>query len=186
MDKPRFNFGDYVFHAAVEGSTEWVTCPDCNGDGFVTIIYQGETYTLDCEGCKRGYEGSSGRRERYAYAPIVREGIIEGVEKSSSEPYDFEYRLRAGSSSFWILKELDTFSTKEEAEARAQILKTEFDAREAARVLQKHKPDKSWAWNVGYHRRQIADAQKTIEYATLQLNAARKHLKETPCPTPEK
>jgi hypothetical protein len=178
MDKPKFNFGDYVFHAAVEGATEWIPCPDCNGDGYVTIVYQGETYTMDCEGCKRGYEGSSGRRERYTYEPIVREGTVEGVERYSSEPYEFEYRLRAGSCSFWVLKEQDTFATREEAEARAVVLKKEFDNREASRVIQKLKPDKSWAWHVHYYKSQIAEAQKSIDYATLQLNAAKKHVKE--------
>jgi hypothetical protein len=178
MDKPKFNYGDHIYSAAIESGSEWVPCPDCKGDGYVTIIYQGETYTLDCEGCRRGYEGSNGSRSRYTYAPIIREGTVSGVEKSYSEPYDFEYRLEIDSGSCWILKESDTFATKEEAEARALVLKQELEEKEANRVLQKTKPDKSWAWNVKYYRRQIAEAQKAIDYATLQLNAARKHLKE--------
>lgn len=178
MDKPKFGFGDYVYHAAVEGITDWAPCPDCNGDGYVTIIYQGETYTLDCEGCKRGYMGSTGHREHYGYAPVIHEGTINGVEKDSDN--EFEYRINADNGGRWCLKEKDTFATKEEAESRALVLKAESDGRESNRILQKTKPDKSWAWNVSYYKRQIADAQKRIEYATLQLNAAKKHAKETP------
>ena len=180
MSKPKFNFGDYVYHASVENNTEWVPCPDCNGDGYVTLVYQGETLTIDCEGCKRGYMGSTGQRERYVYAPAIHEGSVNGVEKDSSEPFGFEYRIDASNGGRWCLKEQDTFATKEEAEARAAVLKAEFDERETNRILTKTKPDKSWAWHVSYYKRKIADAQKQIEYATMQLNAAGKHVKEKP------
>ena len=180
MDKPKFNFGDYIYHASVESSTEWVPCPDCNGDKYITIVYQGETYTIDCPGCERGYLGSTGVREKYTYAVATKEGTIEGVERRHSEPYEFEYRLRAGSSSYWILKESDVFLTKEEAEARAEVLRQERETAEANRVLQKHKPDRSWAWNVKYHKENIARLQKDLEYHTLKLNAAKKHVKEDP------
>lgn len=178
MDKPKFNYGDYVFHASIQGSSDWVPCPDCNGKGYVKIVYEDETFTLDCEGCARGYMGSTGLHERYTYAPTIREGIIEGVEKDSSAPYEFEYRLRAGGESFWILKESDVFLTREEAEARAQVLKQEKDEEESKRVFEKIKPNKSWAWHVKYYKDQIRTAQKQIEYATLQLNAAQKKAKE--------
>ena len=178
MPKPKFNFGDYVYHASTEGATVYVPCPDCNGDGYVTIIYQGETYTLDCEGCKKGYTGSTGQRDRYTYAIAVREGTIEGVERGHSEPYEFEYRMYEGPNSSWILKESDVFVTKEEAEARAEVLRQEREQAETDRVLQKHKPDRSWAWNVKYHKDNISRLQSDLEYHTLKLNAAMKHLKE--------
>jgi hypothetical protein len=178
MNKPKFNFGDYVFHAYLQSSTKWVPCISCSGKGYVTIILEGETFTIDCEDCKRGYEGSNGSRSGYVYEPATREGPICGVEKQTSEPWDFEYRISAGSNSCWCLKEPDVFATKEEALARAEVLKQERDAEETERLLSKTKPDKSWVWNVRYYQRQIREAQETIERATLQLNAAKKHVKE--------
>jgi len=178
-DKPKFNFGDYVFHARLESTTEQAVCPDCDGDRYLTMIYKGETFTFDCEGCRRGWMGSTGTRDRYIYAPSILEGNVEGVERDIYEPHGFEYRMRSGSNSFWILKEEDTFATREEAEARVIVLKAERDEAEAKRILAKTKPTRSWIWHIRYYQGEIRRAQETIERATLQLNAARKHAKKT-------
>ena len=178
MNKPRFNFGDYVYHAASRSLQESVVCPDCNGDRYVTIIYQGETYTVDCEGCKHGYLGSTGVRDTHVWKSEVHEGFVEAIEKEWNEPYGFEYRISADNGGRWVLKEEDTFATKEEAEVRAEELTKKQQANTDQQVVTKIRPDKTWAWNVTYYKRQIKDAQKTIEYATLQLNAAKKHVKE--------
>jgi hypothetical protein len=176
--KPMFNFGDYVYHAYLEASTKWVPCVSCSGSGYLTIILNGETFTIDCEDCKRGYEGSNGSRSGYTFEPATREGRICGVEKQTYEPFDFEYRISAGSNSSWVLKEPDVFATEEEALARAEELKTKSEAEEAKRLLSKTKPDKTWAWHVRYYQGQIREAQKTIERATIQLDSAKRHAKE--------
>lgn len=179
MSEPKFKFGDYVYHAALESVEVPVECQDCAGNRYVTIIYNGETFTIDCEGCKRGYQ-SWGTVPRHEYRPIVLEGNVDAVEKGWSAPYEIEYRIAADSGGRWCLKEEDTFATKEAALARAQVLRAEHDAREAARIVSKVKPDRSWAWNIHYHQKRIRDARNTIEEATLQLNAARKYAKESP------
>jgi len=176
-EKPKFNFGDTVFHARCENTEQWVECVDCSGTGYVTIIYQGETFTLDCEGCNRGFMGSTGRRLSYSYSPTVLVGIISGVQRECWEPFGFEYRISIAPGTSWVLKECDTFCIREDAEARAAVLCQELMERENAKINTKHKPDtdKSWAWNVNYHMNNIKRMQKDIEYHTLQLNAARKH-----------
>ena len=178
-DKPKFNFGDYIYHGYVEHTEKWSPCSSCSGRGYNTIVLDGETFTIDCEDCKRGYLGSNGSRGSYSFVPAVREGAISGVEKDSFEPFGFKYRLSAGSNSSWVLNEEDCFSTKEKALARAEVLKAEREKEDAARLLQKTKPDKSWVWHVRYYQNQIKFAQGTIERATEQLNAAKKHVKET-------
>ena len=59
-----------------------------------------------------------------------------------------------------------------------KFLKEEFDAEQDKKLADKSRPDKSWAWHVRYHQQRIRDAEKTIAYASLQLNAAKKHVKE--------
>ena len=177
--QPKFNFGDYVYHAYLDSSSVWAPCVSCKGRGYNTIVLDGETFTIDCEDCKRGWEGSNGNRSSYVYTPAVREGPICGLEKEHFEPYDFEYRISAGSNSSWVLKEPDVFATKEEALARAEVLKKERDEEEAKRLLSKTKPDKSWVWHVRYYQRIIRRAEEEIERAKLQLDAAKRHAKET-------
>ena len=180
MEKPKFSFGDHVYFARVEYAPTYAPCVSCGGKGYVTIIYEGETFTIDCEDCKQGYLGSNGCRMASVYTPEVVEGTVCGVERGSFEPYDFEYRMAIDGATRWVMKEQDVFSTKEEALVRAQILKEEFDAEQDKKLAGKSKPDKSWAWHVRYHQQQIRDAEKTIAYASLQLNAAKKHVKEQP------
>lgn len=178
MDTPKFSFGDHVYFARVEYAPTYAPCVSCGGKGYVTIIYEGDTFTIDCEDCKQGYLGSNGCRGAYVYTPDVIEGIICGVERDGFEPYDFEYRMSINGVTKWIMKERDVFPTRMGAEARAQVLKEELDAEQAKKLAGKSKPDKSWAWHVRYYQEQIRNAQKTIEYATLQLDAAKKHVKE--------
>lgn len=178
MEKPKFSFGDHVYFARVEYTPTYAPCVSCGGKGYVTIVYESETFTIDCEDCKQGYLGSNGCRRASVYTPEVVEGAICGVERDSFEPYDFEYRMAIDGVTSWIMKERDVFSNKEEALARTQVLKEELDAEQAKKLAGKSKPNKSWARHVRYYQQQIKDAQKTIEYATLQLDAARKHVKE--------
>jgi hypothetical protein len=180
MEKPKFSFGDHIYFARVECAPTYAPCVSCGGKGYVTIIYEGETFTIDCEDCRQGYLGSNGCRGAHVYTPDVVGGIICGVERDSFEPYDFEYRMAIDGVSRWIMKEHDVFWTKEDALARAQVLKEELDAEQARKLAGKSKPDKSWAWHVRYYQQQIKDAEKTIAYASLQLDAAKKHVKEKP------
>lgn len=173
--KPKFNYGDYVYHAHAQSVEGTQPCPDCGGRMFVEIIYQGISYTLDCPGCERGYLGSTGTVAKYEYVESVREGEIYSVSKDSE---GFEYRMKTADGICYILKESDIFLTREEAEARAYEIRKEREDSEVQRTLRKHNPDRTWAWNVSYHKRQIAEAQKNIEYHTLKLNAAKKYAKE--------
>ncbi len=171
--KPKFNYGDYIFHAAVASIEKTQPCPDCEGKRYVEIIYNGTLYTLDCPGCERGWSGSTGCVPYYAYEMTIHEGNIEGVEKDQHEGGTFEYHLRESPTTYRILKEADVFARKEEAQIRAEELKKEREYAEASRILQKHKPDRTWTWNIHYYKKQIAESQKNIEYYTQKLYAAK-------------
>jgi hypothetical protein len=153
-----------------------VPCPDCEGKRYNTIILDGETFTIDCRGCERGWMGSTGYLETYEYTPSVFEGKISGVEKSWNED-SFEYHVSESPSSSKILKEENTFATREEAEDRAVVLARDQSDEEAKKITKKTKPNSSWAWHVRYYQKQIRDAEETIERASLQLDAAKKHVK---------
>jgi hypothetical protein len=55
---------------------------------------------------------------------------------------------------------------------RSQAMCDEANAAERARVLNKEKDTRTWAWNASYHRREIADAKKRIEYHAAKLAVA--------------
>ena len=178
MSKPKFNFGDHIYWASFETEEKTVPCPDCAGKRYNTIILDGETFTIDCSGCEKGYWGSVGYRTTWERKPEVRDGLISGVEQDSQDSKVFEYRVRETSFSSYIVTEDRAFATKEEALTASIELAAVQAAEDLKKVTQKTKPDKSWAWHVRYYQKQIKDAQETIDRATLQLDAARKYAKE--------
>ena len=151
MPKPKFNFGDYVYHASVQSVTEPVPCPDCGGKMYVVLALDGESFIIDCEGCKRGWMGSTGNRDHYVYQSAVHEGTIDSIERDWNNPDVVEYRIAADNGGRWVLKEEDTFATREGALAHSEELLAKKQAEEDSRVHQKTKPDKSWVWHVRYY-----------------------------------
>ena len=57
-----------------------------------------------------------------------------------------------------------TFATKDEALARADELKAEYEAEENCRFMAKTKDHRSWAWNATYHRQCAEKARKELAY----------------------
>ena len=159
-DKPKFNFGDYIYAAAAEQTEKWAPCPLCLGKMYVNIIFQGESFDLDCPECERGHLGSTGSKQTWVFGPTVREGKITRVEKGSWEPFEIEYMISAGPNSGYIIKESDAFATKEEALGRSFVLAEERAVGEAKKIDAKERPNKKWAWNVNYHKQQIKHAQR--------------------------
>jgi len=167
--KPKFQIGDQVWIARCEQEQQWATCPDCGGTRYVTVIANGDTHTVPCAGCSRGYESPSSVVPYWSYVPTVEQGVIGGVEVSGDS---FEYRVPAGEHSSWIKTEAELFLTESEALQKAQAMQEEYDVKEKARIFSKKEEWRTWAWHVTYYRRQIRDAQATIERATQQLNYA--------------
>lgn len=179
MSQPKFSFGQVVYAVVSDTKEEYLPCPDCGGTKFVTVITHAETVTLDCKGCERGYLGPCGFLVKYVPSVFVVSRPIVSLETDWQESGTYEYRIPSDSGGRWSKKEHELFATEEEAAAScAQVLKEKQDIEEY-RISQKQKAEKSWAWHVHYYQKQIRDAKNTIEYATLQLNAAKKHVKET-------
>jgi len=54
------------------------------------------------------------------------------------------------------------------------------DRAEREKIATKEKDTRTWAWNASYHRRQIKDAKRQLEYHTAKLNVASLKAKEKP------
>ena len=165
-----FKIGDQVWWARTENTEIRITCPECLGKRFITVILGDDTrHTIPCICCESGWEGSRGWLVGWRHEVNVTTTVVIGVRMTAEET---EYQLPES----YLTKDL--YATKDEAEERAMELVKERDADELRRMHCKEKDTRSWAWNVHYHRKCIRDAEKQIEYHRAKLDVAKLRAKE--------
>ncbi len=159
----KFNIGDTVFHATFyPTTTKWVECPVCMGEGRVQVIYGGgKQASIACDYCSLGYTPPTGKVKIYAALAHAEPLVITGVELEAGGKERYNY-----------IDSSELFKTKEEAFKRAEEKAEEYKKKEVARLKEKEKPNKSWSWHVGYHKREIKRLQKNIDQHQARLEAA--------------
>lgn len=182
MNKPKYQIGDVVWVGEWKAYEVSEPCPDCGGTrALKVILFDGTEYIIECEGCKRGYEGPYGIVRRTAYRPVVVELQVQGVGQGcwSDEIGKWKYQVgyEAGGTCYQEIIEDEVFIDEQSALNFAISKGRQLEINEAARVLMKDKPAKTWAWHVTYHRREIKRAEKNLVYHTAKLNAAKGHVK---------
>lgn len=169
---PKFQIGDTVWYATYDSSNSSVVCPDCGGTGQMTVeMFDQTRHSIQCEGCKSGYEAPTGRIKTYDRRPSAVRRTITGMRIDANK---VEYSF----CDHYIAEEDRIFATEAEALARAEGIAAEATREETARIQNKTKQSKSWSWHVHYHRRAIRDAEKAIAHHTAMLNVARVKAKE--------
>ncbi len=170
-----FSIGAKVFKGTYDRHEKWVTCPDCLGSKTVKVVLADATeLTIECGGCDPGgYRGSFGSIRQYDWSVAVKEFTVTGVcMKADSCSYELN---NFGAGGYYTGTDKDTFATREEAQAQAEVDRAEREAEENRRFMGKTKDGKTWAWNATYHRRCIKEAEKNLEYhrAKLQICTAK-------------
>lgn len=171
-----YNINDKVWHANRKSTEERATCPECFGKRYLTVILgDGSQVTIDCAGCASGYDPPQG------YVTYHKQGVdvrLVTICKVTIYSEYAEYGFDGTESCHHVAKDTDLFSTKKEAEVRARELAKEWNREQLAKIHRKEKNHRDWSWHVHYHRKQIRNAEKTIEYAKAKLDAAKAHTKE--------
>jgi len=169
-----YNIGNEVWYASRKSTREKVICPECFGQKYLTVILGDDSQvTIDCAGCSAGIDPPKGYITYYKQEIDVSLVVINGIR---TYPEYVEYEINKTSCSCNIIKDTDIFSTRKEAEIRAKELAEEWNKEQLDKIHRKEKNNHTWSWHVHYHRKQIRDAEKTIEYAKAKLDAAKKHL----------
>jgi hypothetical protein len=126
----------------------------------------------------------------YVRKGFVQRGYIVGLEVSSEGiEYSAKYTGIADDRTVYTttchVKEVDVFTDEASAKLRADQMAEEHDREERDRIFKKEKDSRSWAWNASYHRKEIKEARRRLEYHTSKLAVASlkskedKHLKTT-------
>lgn len=166
--EPKYKVGNVVYRATYGKTETWITCPDCGGTKRVTVIlHDGTEIKIECGGCNPGgYEGSRGIIRQYEWKPEAQKHTVTGFKVSSHDGVEYELDRRGGDvvSSYWTGNEETVFATEQEAIAASEALRVEHEAEENKHYLAKTKDHKSWAWNASYHRREIKELERRLEY----------------------
>lgn len=168
----KYQIGQPIWRATWDASGSYVTCPDCGGTGRLRVTFHDETQvSIACANCARGYEPPTGFIHVYDRKAVARLTTITGCEVEGDK---VEWRT----TDSYRNPESDLFDNEADCLARAAEMAAEADREEREKVNRKHKDTRTWAWNVSYHRNQIKEAQRQIEYHTRALNVAKVRAKE--------
>lgn len=159
----KFNIGDKVFW--VESSTHYgkqIPCPLCFGKRFVTIILGDDSQTkIQCGYCEKGCSGTTGFATVWEPMARVNSGTITGVSLRDGIRYE------VGSKS---LTESDLFAGEQDAES-LRLAKFEEEKARAEEWFRESfiQAKKKQIWSAGYHRNNIKQLERSIEWHKLRL-----------------
>lgn len=183
--KPKYEIGQEIFWASFSAhKSDYVTCPDCGGTGRLRVTFHDETtVSIPCANCSRGYEEPTGRIHVYCRKGEAKKARISGMEVDGDKvEYRAEYHASDDDGRVYrgcnIIKEGDVFLSEAEAQAKADQMAVDYDAEERAKIFKKEKDQRSWAWNASYHRKQIKDAERSLEHHKKKLAHAALKAKE--------
>ncbi len=176
----RREIGDTIWTARTNKNNSYVECPDCFGKKFLTVILGDDSQvTIECDGCRDGYLGASGRIHTWEHTAEVDCSAISGIEARLDEDGGelVDYRV-GGSHAYRKYTQWEVFDTKEEAKECAERMVIEETDHEAENFKRKVRGDKNWSFSVSYYRGQIRKAKKDIVRATEQLAYAKTKVKK--------
>jgi hypothetical protein len=168
----KYEIGQEVWVASFKAHEAFIVCPDCAGTGRLRVMFADDTIvSIECSVCGPGYEPPTGRIRVYDRRPLAMGTTITGVEVR-----DGKAEWRTGYS--YSVDEVNLFDNEAECLARAAELAAEHDREERDRINHREKPTKTWSWNAQYHRREIKEAKRRLEYHTAKLAVASLKAKE--------
>jgi hypothetical protein len=150
---------------------DYETCPECLGTKEVTLtLANGESYKLECSGCKSGYDPPRGtvRTSKVVYAPEEFTPLGFNIHQD-----EVSYNSRVpGSTSWEVFEAKHLFKTEAEAQAECDRRSAEDTAAlEASQIYQFQMKRKEYAFSVHYWRGQKRDYLKKLAWIDEKLKA---------------
>lgn len=116
----KYKIGDEVWFAEWRNGEDYITCPDCFGKKFLTVILgDGSQVTIDCAGCALGYEPPRGIVKIYTHGADARQVTITRVNTELVNGNEVSrYSFYGG----YEAEEARLFDEKEDAVAASDVI----------------------------------------------------------------
>lgn len=157
-----YNIGDKVWVAECGKKDINKICPICFGKLELKLILgNGVEVMVPCDLCSRhGWEPPKGRVVEYEYVAEPVQMVITEIRSNTTCAGDNK-RYYSGHTE---LDSENTFDTIEEATARCAVLVAKQQDESLSAHDVKKEQFKTYAYNVGYHLRQLEHIQNQIQY----------------------
>ena len=169
----KYEIGQQVYRATWDTRTAYVICPDCGGTGRLRVTFHDETQvSIECRNCSVGYDPPTGQIKVYERQPRASITSITGCEIEGTK---IDWRT----ADSYRVPEEELFTDYDACMDFARSKAAKADQEERDRINNKEKDTRTWAWNATYHRNQIKEAKRQIEYHSAKLAVAVVKAKET-------
>jgi len=173
----KYAIGQDIWIAQCGVTTKYIVCPDCCGKRYLTVIMGDDSkVTVECTGCRHGYNGCDGKIQTYEYGASAEKVTIGGMTIRNGE---VEYFFNCTGGSYNTVEEKDVFDSEAAANEVAQAKAKVKEEEERQRLYHRPKDHHGWAFNATYHRSCLkheeailAKAQRDIAYHKAQLSQA--------------
>ncbi len=166
----KYKIGDKVWCAICEWTDDYKVCRDCGGTRRIRLIMHDDSVkSIPCGSCYGNTYGVPTGKIRFHHRkPKSILLTLTGVESRDG-------KVRYYSNNY-CPSEDQLFDTEEEANVQAQKYADQQNAEELKKYEEKEKPEKDWAWHVGYYQNQVEYHQSLVEYNQKKLNYAETQL----------
>lgn len=164
-----FEIGEEVWWIGHGSREETVTCPECVGKKFITLIQgNGVKVDIDCACCGTGFDGPRG---------VIRETLNfhEPTRVTLGEVYisGKDVRYSHGSAG-WQLDASGLFKTKEDCLAECvKLNKAKEENRKEQAVNYLKSKRREMAWSVHYWQGQVRDLRSRLDAAERRLDVCK-------------
>jgi len=175
----KYKIGDKVWYATTRTVQKTMPCSECFGKKHLIVILGDDSQVpIPCVSCDFRDENSFGYDSYphgyvhyYEFEAKAKEVVISKVEMDANH---VEYRFDGG----YCMDEDRAFDTEQEAIQKAAELAAKHNEEEQAKIYRKEKHNRTWAWNLHYHRDCIKRAERDLAYHTAKAYYAKTQVKE--------
>lgn len=168
MIETPFTIGGQYWRARVRAERVTIPCPVCKGKRTVRVEFgDGEMVTFDCDACGLGFDRARGFIEEYTNEPAASPFVIAGVDHFSGNCWTV--RTEAGETADWS----ELRATEAEAMEESRRRCAENEAQNMLQRKYKRAAAGRSAWSVQYHRNQIKEAQRKVDWHSERLHVAK-------------
>jgi hypothetical protein len=163
-----FNLGEAVWVATASAYHQvQVPCPICFGKCLVTLILgNGEHQAVECDFCRHGCEGPTGLASRYVAYSEVKQGTVTGLfERFGERKVEVNGNNHEIGTIFRDAESAEAYRLRLHADAEQQAQRNFESQFKGA----KKKP----TWTAGYHRKEIQELHRKLEWHEARLGKLR-------------